>query len=102
MIINIEDSVAPMKRYRATVQTQYGIKHFDFGFKGGHTFIDGATELDKRNYWKRHMANGTEERLLENLIPSPSLLSAFLLWGKHKTLVENVKELNRLCKKSYQ
>lgn len=96
MIIKITDSPIHHKRYRATVATPHGNKTFDFGLRGGHTYIDGVSEETRDNYWKRHMANTTEERLIKNLVVSPSLLSAFLLWGKSRSLAENAKHLNHL------
>jgi hypothetical protein len=38
----------------------------------------------------------TERKLIDNLTPSPALLSAFLLWGPSNDLLENVKRFNEL------
>jgi len=35
----------------------------------------------RANYWKRHLANRTEDERITNLVPSPALFSAMLLWG---------------------
>ena len=43
-----------------------------------------------------HLANKIENKLINDLIPSPALFSAFLLWGPSKNLEENIKQLNNL------
>lgn len=89
-----------MKRYRATILKEDGSKQkIDFGLKDGVTYIDNMrTTQERHNYLQRHLANKKEKYLIENLIPSPSLLSATLLWGKYKSLEKNVEELNKLFK----
>jgi len=97
MIIDIKPSTKTNKRFQATILQHNGIeKKIDFGLKDGTTFIDGRTNNERLAYLKRHLANKTEKKLIENLIPSASLLSATLLWGKHKSLSKNVHELNKL------
>jgi hypothetical protein len=97
MIIGIESSPVKYKRFRVTVNT--GQKKFDFGLKGGSTFIDGESEDVRQAYIKRHEGNATEERLIKNLVPSPSLFSRYLLWGKYRTIGKNIKYLNNLWHK---
>lgn len=97
MILEVVSSPIPLKRFRATVKTLKGIKQYDFGLRGGQTYIDGASDQQRTNYMLRHYP--VEERLIENLVPSPALLSAFLLWGKYRTLKENILRLNALWKK---
>ena len=71
---------------------------YHFGFKNGQNYID-HNDIKKRDYYfKRHMANHTENELIINVIPSPALFSAILLWGPHKTSQENAKYLNDLFK----
>ena len=70
-------------------------KVFDFGSKTSQTFVEGASRKKRRNYLERHLANKTEKELIQNLKPSPALLSANLLWGKSIDLKKNVKELNK-------
>ena len=41
-------------------------------------------------------ANEKEQNLIENLIPSPSLFSAYILWGWSTDIKENIKYLNNL------
>ena len=46
------------------------------------TYIDHHDKTKRANYWKRHLvANRTELHLITNLVPSPELFSAMLLWG---------------------
>ena len=59
------------------------------------TYIDGATKEKRNNYLKRHLGNKIEANLIQNLIPSPSLFSYYLLWNT-PSLNENVKILNKL------
>jgi len=107
MIIDIKPSPLKTKRYRATIKMHdNSIRQIDFGLKGGVTYIDKLpngtplrTSHERRNYLARHLGNKTENKLISNLIPSPSLLSAYLLWGPTKNFETNVKELNKLLKK---
>ena len=96
MILNIRKSPVANKRYRVDIMTPAGTKQFDFGQQGGFTYIDGATESARSAYLKRHTANAVEDKLIRNLVPSPALLSAYLLWGQSRDLQENIKILNRL------
>jgi hypothetical protein len=110
MITDIRPSPLKNKRYRATIKMHDGISgsdgqakllKIDFGLKDGVTYIDGMrTTQERRNYLARHLANPIERKLIENLVPSSALLSAALLWGKHKSLEKNVEELNKLWKQS--
>jgi hypothetical protein len=99
MIVKLEDSPLPMKRFRITIQSSKGRKQYDFGLKGGHTFIDGESEQTRQNYLKRHLGNPTEYTLIKELVPSPSLFSAYLLWGKFRSVDKNIKHLNSLWHK---
>ena len=107
MIIDIKPSPLKYKRYRATIKMKDGSeRNIDFGLKGGVTYIDKLpngtplrTSQERQNYLARHLANKTEQKLISNLIPSPSLLSAYLLWGPTKSLEKNVELLNKLWKK---
>ena len=103
MIVELIKSPIKGKRFRAYIKRKNGQLEFhDFGYEGGKTFIDGRTELERSNYLARHLGNKTEEQLIKNLVPSPSLLSAFLLWGRSKDLGTNVKYLNSLWKKEHK
>jgi hypothetical protein len=70
MIVGIEPSPVKYKRFRVTVNTAQGQKKVDFGLQGGSTFIDGESEA--------------------------ALFSAFLLWGKYRSVDKNIKYLNNL------
>jgi len=109
MITDIKPSPVKNKRFRATILLHNGKeKKIDFGLKNGITYIDKTTNgtpirttQERHNYLQRHMANPTEKKLIENLVPSPSLLSAMLLWGKHTSLEKNINELNKLWSNSH-
>ena len=94
MITKVYSSPIKNKRLRAEVETKGGLKKIDFGLRGGFTYIDGADKSVRANYWKRHLGNTTENNLINNLVPSPSLLSAYLLWGSSRDLQKNVNALN--------
>lgn len=96
MIIKLTDSPLKMKRFRAFMDTG---KHFDFGLKGGSTYIDHKDLTKRENYRKRHLANSIENKLITNLIPSPSLMAFYLLWGKYTDIYKNINYLNNLWKK---
>ena len=76
-------------------------KHYDFGLKDGHTFIDEGNIKKREEYWRRHLANKKEYTLITNLVPSPATFSAFLLWGQSKSLEENIKFLNHEWEKKH-
>lgn len=96
MIIGISKSPRANKRFRVVVKHKDGTTaNVDFGYAGATTYIDGATEKQRENYLKRHMANATEKRLIENLIVSPALMSAKLLWGSSRDINRNIASLNR-------
>ena len=96
MIIKLTDSPLKLKRFRVFMNTG---KHYDFGFKGGSTYIDHKDLTKRENYRKRHLANSTENKLITNLVPSPALLAYYLLWGKYTNIMKNVDYLNSLWEK---
>ena len=95
MIIKIIKSPVRHKRFRVFMDNG---KHYDFGLDGGRTFIDEGDYEKRHNYWMRHLANPTEYKLINNLVPSPSLFAAYLLWGSSMRLEENINKLNNLWK----
>jgi hypothetical protein len=97
-IIDFTESPKPNKRFRITLGDGNTEKHWDFGAKSGRTYIDEGNEAKRANYLKRHLANPTERKRIENIIPSPALFSAVLLWGHSTDLIENIKHLNSLLK----
>lgn len=90
MIVSIEKS--PLKNKRFRVHLNNGDK-YDFGLKDGQTYIDHKNKKLRENYLKRHYVN--EKKLIDNLIPSPALFSAYLLWTG-PNLEDNIKQLNKL------
>jgi hypothetical protein len=97
MIISLDDSPRQGKRFRVIWQYEHGgTKAFDFGQPGANTYIDGASDQTKMNYWRRHMANTRERYLIENLIPSPSVFSAYILWGNSRNMMQNLEVLNQI------
>jgi hypothetical protein len=95
MIVDIIASPLKTKRYRVFLDNG---NYYDFGLKGGSTYLDHKDKFIRKNYWRRHYANPTEQILIDNLVPSPALFSAYLLWGKSTDLNDNVNHLNHLWK----
>jgi len=98
MIISIKESRRKNKRFKVLMDDK---REFHFGLDGGSTYIDHGDEKKRFHYRKRHLANETEQQLIENLIPSPSLLAYYLLWGPHTDLQKNIDYLNGLWKKKH-
>ena len=92
-IEKIEPSNVKNKRYKITLDDG---KIINFGLKGGSTYIDHHNLKLKNAYQKRHIGNKIENHLIKNLIPSPSLLSYYILWGPHTNIHQNIKYLNNL------
>jgi hypothetical protein len=90
-IIRIEQSPIKHKRLRAILNDG---SHVDFGLDTGSTYIDHKDPEIKYRYWARHYANKTERYLIDNMIMSPSLLSAYILWGAYPSIKKNVEWLN--------
>ena len=85
MIVNIEPSKNKNQRFEVTLDDG---RKFNFGLKDGQTYID-----HHENYLKRHLANKIENKLINDLIPSPALFSVFFIMGtiyelrrEHKTI----------------
>lgn len=95
-IVKFEASPIKIKRYRVYMDDG---KHYDFGLKGGSTYIDHGDAIKRTNYLKRHMGNDNERYLIQNYIPSPALFSALILWGYSTDLDKNIKFLNSAFKK---
>ena len=97
MIVQLQNSHIKNKRYRVILEDG---SHYDFGLKGGQTYIDHHDKKKRENYWKRHLGNKEEEYKILHLIPSPATFSAYLLWGRSTDINENIKNLNNLMKNS--
>jgi hypothetical protein len=90
-ITRISTSPHKSKRYRVILADG---RHFDFGLKNGSTYLDHRDKKKRYNYWARHYP--VEHHLIDNLISSPALYSAMLLWGPSTSLIKNIKHLNSL------
>ena len=95
MIKEVITSPLKTKKYRAIMSDGSKI---DFGLKGSSTYLDHKDETKRNNYRVRHLANDKEHYRIKHLIPSPALLSYYLLWGNYETLDDNIKYLNKLLK----
>jgi hypothetical protein len=96
IIKDIIPSPLKSKRFRAIVNDNGIKKSLDFGSKFAKTYIDGATDLERENYLKRHGLNPLEKDKINNYSQiTPSLLAAHLLWGKNRSIMKNVNELNK-------
>lgn len=94
-ILDLVASPKQMKRFRIKIQEGDKVKTFDFGLDGGSTYIDEKDTQKRDAYWARHCGNSKERVLINNLIPSPALFSARLLWGSSTDLCDNLVELQQ-------
>jgi hypothetical protein len=94
-IKSIRASPKRNKRFRVTLEN--GDK-YDFGLLNPvhGTYIDHGDKELRYRYWARHYGNARERFLIDNLRPSPSLYSAYILWGMSKSIQKNIRELNKL------
>jgi len=96
LIKDVINSPLKTKRFRVVIVDAGLKKNMDFGSKNAKTYIDGATDLERENYLKRHGSNPLEKKLINNFtLITPSLLSAHLLWGNHRSIIKNADELNK-------
>ena len=93
-ISKIEASPKRNKRFRVTLEN--GDK-YDFGLLNPvhGTYIDHGNKELRYRYWARHYGNARERFLIDNLSPSASLYSAYILWGMSKSIQKNIRELNK-------
>jgi len=97
-VVDLQKSKKSLKRYRVTMADG---RTFDFGSRFGSTYVDHGDTKRRAQYWARHY-NQTEKQLIDNLIVSPSLLSAYLLWGKYTDIYSNIGYLNELWRRKYK
>ena len=95
-IVKVEKSQVKGKKYVATFDDNTRI---NFGSDVSTTFVEGATSQKRYAYQQRHLANTVEKHRIENLTPSPALLSYYLLWNTND-LQANIKILNNKLKSS--
>ena len=91
-MIQIFLSDKPNKRFVAV----YNNKKYYFGQPNANTYIDGASQTTRENYLKRHIANPVERLRIEQLIPSPALFSAYILWGQTQDINKNTEILEKM------
>ena len=94
MIKGVISSPLKTNKYRAIMSDGSKI---DFGLKGSSTFLDHHNKTKRHNYRVRHLANDREQYLIKNIIPSPAVLSFYLLWNT-ENLEHNILYLNQLLK----
>lgn len=94
-ILDLISSPKPQKRFRIKIKEGDAVKTYDFGYNGGSTYLDHQDTRKREAYWARHCGNKTEKQLIDNLIPSPALFSARLLWGSSTDICDNLVELQR-------
>jgi hypothetical protein len=95
-IIHITESNKKDKRFKVLLDNG---NEYNFGLKDGKTYIDEQNKVKRMNYWLRHIANDRENQLISDIEPSPSVFSAYLLWGKYTNLRDNIDWLNSLFEK---
>ena len=95
-IVDLMNSDRDKKRFKVMLNDG---RSYNFGLKTGSTYLDHHNEDKRRAYWARHLNNPLEKQLILNLIPSPSLFSAVLIWGPYTNIHDNIKHLNHLFKK---
>ena len=95
-IVDVQPSKVKGKRLCAILSNG---KKYNFGLDGGQTYLDHHDFNKRSNYRTRHYHNPKETKLLENLTPSASVLSYYLLWGSHTDLNSNIQYLTRLWAK---
>ena len=94
-IIKLIESPFKNKRFRVFLDNN---KKYDFGLKGGSTYLDHHDKVKRQNYRRRHYNSVKEKPFIENLVPSPSLFSYYLCWGDSTSMDQNIKILNKMLK----
>ena len=94
-IKSIQASTKRNKRFQVTLEN--GDK-YSFGLLNpvNGTYIDHGDKVLRYRFWARHYGNEREKELIDNLIPSASLYSAYILWGDHTDIKKNIDALNAL------
>jgi len=91
-IINLIPSTRKGKRFEVILSDG---KSYHFGLDGADTYIDGASKQKRDAFLARHLNNPLEKKLIQELIPSPSLFATYLIWLT-PSLEDNIKILNKL------
>ena len=90
-ILKVVKSDRSGKKLKAVLDTG---KEVHFGSDVSQTYTEGATKQKRDAYLKRHLANPTEKKLIENYVMSPALLSAYILWNT-PSMEKNIELLNK-------
>ena len=96
-VASIGPSTKRNKRFQVTLKNGE-IYHFGLLNPVHGTYIDHGNKEIRYRYWARHYGNAKEKELIDNLIPSASVYSAYILWGEHKSIEKNIRELNNLIR----
>ena len=88
MLLEVVKSNRKNKRYMAIFSNG---KKSHFGLDTGSVYIDHHDIIKRFNYLKRHEVNEEWDDRYK-----AGTLSAYLLWGNHKTLKDNMKEFNKV------
>lgn len=84
ILVGLFPSPRQNKRYRMIIANPRMI--IDFGLKHSNTYVDGASDLTRYNYLKRHQKNEDWNRL------SAGAASAIILWGHSRDIEENLED----------
>ena len=88
MLVNVVKSNRIDKKFKAVFSNG---KVVHFGSKFGDTFLDHHDIIKRFNHLKRHQVN---EDWMNPY--SPGALSAYLLWGNHYTMADNIYDFNKV------
>jgi hypothetical protein len=94
-VASIQPSTKRNKRFQVILENG-DIYHFGLLNPVHGTYIDHGNKELRYRYWARHYGNAKERELIDNLTPSASVYSAYILWGDHKDIKKNIRELNKL------
>ena len=72
---------------------------FEIGSKKVKTYIDGASEEEKKKYWNKILSNYPKSLFMDNFIHSQVLFTSYLLWGNSRNLKENIIYFNFIFNK---
>ena len=88
-LISITPSSNKSKKFTATFKYKDGsFKRIHFGQRGYSDYTLGATEKQRQAYRSRHRNDNLSKA------DTPGALSYYLLWGKSRSLKENLKAFN--------
>ena len=82
----IKKSPRENKRFRVYLNDE---TFYDFGLKGGETYIDHYNKEMRFNYRARHLANGSENQLIKMLF-QVLLCSHIIYYGDHQQVSKKI------------